>query len=58
MMGAFDVPFGHLAFDQAWAGSEASLRVQSLADQDESVGPAVVSGQRGKNRAPVRASGG
>ena len=55
--GPFDVPLGHLAFDQARVGSQPTFRVQPPTDQDERVGPAVVTAQRGKNRAPVTASG-
>ena len=57
VVGAFDVPFGHLAFDHTRVRSVASDRVDALAQQDKGVGPAPVSGQRGKNRAPVKASG-
>ena len=55
--GAFDVPLGHLAFDEAWAGSESPDRVETPTQQDDGVSPAVVSARRGENRAPVRASG-
>ena len=55
--GAFDVPFGHFAFDQARARAESTFRVQSSTDQHECIGPDALTSQRGKNRAPVRASG-
>ena len=54
--GAFDVPAGHLAFDQPRVRPEASDRVQSSNQQDDGTCPAGVGGLRGKNRAPVTAS--
>ena len=57
MAGAFDVPAGHLAFDHTRVRSVAADRVEAATQQHKGVGPAVVTAQRGENRAPVRASG-
>ena len=51
MMGAFDVPFGHLAFDDAGIGTTSPDRVESLHDEGDGVAPAAVTRQRGKKRA-------
>ena len=51
MTGAFDVPFGHLAFDDAGIGPVSSDRVESLHDEGDGVAPAAVTGPRGKRRA-------
>ena len=49
---AFDVLFGHLAFDDAGVGAEASERVEAAAEHDDGVPPAVVSSLTGEDRAP------
>jgi hypothetical protein len=56
--GSFDVPLDVLAFDEPEARSESTGGVEAAAQQDQGAGPAVVSARRGKNGAPVRASGG
>ena len=56
--GAFDVPSGHLAFDETGVGAEPSGGVESGGELGDELAPGAVSGLRGKNRAPVRASGG
>jgi hypothetical protein len=38
---AFDVPFGHLALDEAWVGAVPSHRVQASAELDDGVAPEV-----------------
>lgn len=48
---SFHVPLGHLPFDEPGVGPESSNRVQAPTEQDEGVGPAVVSVHRGKPRA-------
>jgi hypothetical protein len=40
--GAFDVPFGHLAFDQARAGPSAPVRVEAGGEDGECPGPEAV----------------
>lgn len=40
--GAFDVPAGVFAFDDAWVGSEASGRVEALAQFADGVVPDTV----------------
>jgi hypothetical protein len=54
---AFDVPFRHLAFDESGVGAEASCRVEASGELGQDSAPGSVSVLRGKNRAPVRASG-
>ena len=56
--GSFDVPFGHLAFDESWAGPHSAGGVEPLAQQRDCVGPRPIRARRGENRAPVTASGG
>ena len=51
MTGSFDVPFGHLAFDDSGVGTVSSYRVESLHDERDGVEPAAVTGPRGKKRA-------
>jgi hypothetical protein len=55
--GPFDVPLGHLAFDQSRVGSVPPDRVEAAAELHDGMTPAALSGLRGKNRAPVRWSG-
>ncbi len=54
---AFDVPFGHLAFDEAGVGAEPSGGVEASGELDDDSAPGSVSVLRGENRALVRASG-
>jgi hypothetical protein len=56
--GSFDVPFRHLAFDESWTGPDSAGGVEPLAQQCDRVRPGSFRVQRGKNRAPVTASGG
>ncbi len=54
---AFDVPFGHLAFDEAGVGAEPSSRVETSGELGDNASLGSVSVGRGKNRALVRTSG-
>ena len=56
VVGAFDVPLGHLAFDQARVGPMASPGVEPAAQECDRVPPGPVSGRRGESRPPGRAS--
>ena len=56
VVGSFDVPFHHLAFDDARVGSVAPGRVEASPEGGDGVAPGSVSALRGKNRAPVRAN--
>ena len=49
VLGSFDVPFGHLAFDEAGVGSLPTGRVQAARELHEDLSRATVSGFRGKN---------
>jgi hypothetical protein len=53
MAGAFDVPFGHLAFDESRVRAISSFRVESSTEQHDGVAPSVIRVVRGKNRAPL-----
>ena len=55
--GAFDVPTGHLAFDETRVRAVSPGGVESSAQQDQGACPAVVTAVRGENRALVTASG-
>jgi hypothetical protein len=57
VVGAFDVPSGHFAFDQSRVGSLSSDGVEALTQQFQGAGPAVVTVLRGENRALVTANG-
>jgi len=57
VVGAFDVPFDVLAFNDPRVGAWSPDGVESAAQQDDGVAPAVVTGSRGENRAPLRSSG-
>lgn len=50
--GSFDMPSGVFALDESRVRSSPSDGVESSADQRDGMRPAVVSGLRGKNRAP------
>ena len=54
---SLDVPFGHLAFDEARVGSSSTWRVEPLGEHDHDMVPESVRVVRGKNRAPVQWSG-
>ncbi len=61
VVGAFDVPLDHLAFDDSWCGSFSSGRVEAREDpflegRPQAVGEGWV--VRGKNRPGGRWSGG
>jgi hypothetical protein len=56
--GAFDVPSGHLAFDESRVRAVSPGGVETTAQQDQGACPAVVTAVRGKNRALVTASDG
>ena len=57
VVGAFDVPFGHFAFDDVRVGSLSAGGVESPAEFSYGVGPAAVRVVRGKSRPRGRWSG-
>ena len=60
MRGAFDVPFGHFAFDDPWCGSAASVGVESIEDSADECLPVPVRCARvvrGKKRPAGRRTG-
>jgi hypothetical protein len=57
MLGPLHVPLDVLAFDDPRVAAMASGRVEPPGQQPDGVSPAVVSGLRGKNRAPLGLSG-
>jgi hypothetical protein len=54
---SFDVPLGHLAFDEARVGSSSPWRVEPVSEHAHDMVPESVRVVRGKNRAPVRSNG-
>lgn len=54
---AFDVPADVFAFDDSGVAAMSTHWVEAAGEQDDGVSPAVVSGLRGKKRAPLRWSG-
>jgi hypothetical protein len=57
VVSSFDVPLGHLSFDEARVGSSSAWWVESTGEHDDDVVPQAVMVVRGENRAPVRLSG-
>ncbi len=55
--GSFDVPFGHLAFDEAGVGASSTGRVETATQFNDCSFPAAFSALRGKNPVLGRRSG-